>query len=135
MNNQQIIRYRENFINKIKRRIYKTPLRQNKELYKTLKQQYGEKRKIITFLVYVFVAIGIMFVMIWIGNNLTVLSDELVECVKLWYANLNYEVQEIINKIFVLLFLIGIMLRAIFIAPNNYASKGNIVEKLNMLLY
>lgn len=46
MNNQQIIRYRENFINKIKRRIYKTPLRQNKELYKTLKQQYGEKRKI-----------------------------------------------------------------------------------------
>lgn len=46
MNNQQMIRYRENFINKIKRRIYKTLLRQNKELYKTLKQQYGEKRKI-----------------------------------------------------------------------------------------
>ena len=46
MNNQQMIRYRENFINKIKRRIYKMSLRQNKELYKTLKEQYGEKRKI-----------------------------------------------------------------------------------------
>lgn len=35
-----------------------------------------------------------MFVMIWIGNNLTILVDELIECVKVWYANLNHGIQE-----------------------------------------
>lgn len=76
----------------------------------------------------------IMFVTIWLGNNLTILVDELIECVKVWYANLNYGIQEIINKIFVLLFLLGIMLWAIFMAPSNYGTKGNRVEKIKYVV-
>lgn len=74
------------------------------------KWKNGEKKRIIKFFFCVFVTVVIMFVMIWLGNNLTILVDELIECVKVWYANLNYGIQEIINKISILLFLIGIML-------------------------
>ncbi len=98
------------------------------------KWKNGEKRKIITFFLCVFAVIGIMFAMIWIGNNLTVLTDELIECAKLWYADLNYGVQEIINKIFALVFLIGVMLWMIFTAPKNYASKGSILEKIKYVV-
>ena len=75
-----------------------------------------------------------MFVTIWLGINLTILVDELIECVKVWYANLNYGIQEIINKIFVLLFLLGIMLWAIFRAPSNYDTKGNRGEKIKYVV-
>lgn len=98
------------------------------------KWKNGEKKKIITFFFYIFVAVVIMFAMIWLGNNLTILADELIECVKVWYANLNYGMQEIINKIFILLFLIGIMLWAIFMVPGNYATKGNRVEKIRYVV-
>lgn len=98
------------------------------------KWKNGEKKRVITFFLYIFTAVGIMFVIIWIGNNLTILSNQLIECVKLWYANLNYGIQKIINKIFVLLFLIGIMLWVIFMAPRNYASKGNRVEKIKYIV-
>jgi hypothetical protein len=98
------------------------------------KWKNGEKKRIIKFFLYVFVTVVIMLVMIWLGNNLTILMDELIECVKVWYANLNYEIQEIINKIFILLFLIGIMLWAILMAPGNYATKGNKVEKIKYVV-
>ena len=75
-----------------------------------------------------------MFVTIWLGNNLTIQVDELIECVKVWYVNLNYGIQEIINKIFVLLFLLGIMLWAIFMAPSNYDTKGNRIEKIKYVV-
>ena len=75
-----------------------------------------------------------MFVMIWLGNNLTILVDELIECVKVWYVNLNYGIQVIINKIFALLFLLGIMLWAIFMAPSKYATKGKRVEKIKYVV-
>lgn len=76
----------------------------------------AERKRIIKFFFCVFVTVVIMFVMIWLGNNLTILVDELIDCAKVWYANLNYGIQEIINKISVMLFLIGIMLWAIFMA-------------------
>ena len=98
------------------------------------KWKNGEKKRIIKFFLYVFVTVVIMFVMIWLGNNLTILVDELIECVKVWYANLNYGIQEIINKIFILLFLIGIMLWVILMAPGNYAAKGNKVEKIKYVV-
>ena len=98
------------------------------------KWKNGEKKRIIKFFLYVFVTVVIMFVMIWLGNNLTILVDELIECVKVWYANLNYGIQEIINKIFILLFLIGIMLWVILMAPGNYATKGNKVEKIKYVV-
>ena len=98
------------------------------------KWKNGEKKRIITFFFYIFAIVVIMFVMIWIGNNLTILADELIECVKTWYANLNYGIQEIINKIFILLFLIGMMLWAIFVAPGNYATKGNRIEKIKYVV-
>lgn len=98
------------------------------------KWKNGEKKRIIKFFFYIFVTVVIMFLMIWLGNNLTILVDELIECVKIWYANLNYGIQEIINKIFVLLFLIGIMLWAILMAPGNYATKGNKVEKIKYVV-
>ena len=75
-----------------------------------------------------------MFAMIWLGNNLTILADELIERVKLWYANVNYGIQEIINKISVLLFLIGGMLWALLMIPRNYATKENRVEKIEYVV-
>ncbi|OLA48415.1 MAG: hypothetical protein BHW39_01220 [Firmicutes bacterium CAG:552_39_19] len=98
------------------------------------KWKNGEKKRIIKFFLYIFVTIVFMFVMIWLGNNLTMLMEELIECVKVWYVNLNYEIQEIFNKIFVLLFLLGIMLWAIFMAPSKYAVKGNRVEKIKFVV-
>ena len=98
------------------------------------KWKNGEKKRIIKFFFYIFVTIVFMFVMIWLGNNLTILMDELIECVKVWYVNLNYGIQEIFNKIFVLLFLLGIMLWAIFMAPSKYAVKGNRVEKIKYVV-
>ena len=98
------------------------------------KWKNGEKKRIIKFFLYVFVTIVIMFVMIWLGNNLTILVDELIECVKVWYVNLNYGIQVIINKIFALLFLLGIMLWAIFMAPSKYATKGKRVEKIKYVV-
>ena len=98
------------------------------------KWKNGEKKRIIKFFFYIFVTIVLMFVMIWLGNNLTILMDELIECVKVWYVNLNYGIQEIFNKIFVLLFLLGIMLWAIFMAPSKYAVKGNRVEKIKYVV-
>ena len=47
---------------------------------------------------------------------------------------MNYGIQEIFNKIFVLLFLLGIMLWAIFMAPSKYAVKGNRVEKIKYVV-
>ena len=98
------------------------------------KWKNGEKKRIIKFFFYIFVTVVIMFVMIWLGNNLTILVDELIECVKVWYVNLNYGIQEVINKIFILLFLLGIMLWAIFMAPSKYATKGNKVEKIKYVV-
>ena len=98
------------------------------------KWKNGEKKRIIKFFFYIFVTVVIMFVTIWLGINLTILVDELIECVKVWYANLNYGIQEIINKIFVLLFLLGIMLWAIFRAPSNYDTKGNRGEKIKYVV-
>ena len=98
------------------------------------KWKNGEKKRIIKFLLYIFVAIVFMFVMIWLGNNLTILVDELIECVKVWYVNLNYGIQEIIYKIFVLLFLLGIMLWTIFLAPSKYAVKENRGEKIKYVI-
>lgn len=46
MNNEPMIKYRENLLDKIKRKINKTPLQQNKELYQFLKQKYGEDKSI-----------------------------------------------------------------------------------------
>lgn len=99
-----------------------------------VKWKNGEKKRVITFFFYIFAVVGIMFAMIWIGNNLKILTDELIECVKLWYTNLNYGIQKIINKIFFLLFLVGIMLLAIFMAPRNYASKKNGVERIKYIV-
>ncbi len=98
------------------------------------KWKNGEKKRIITFFFYIFVAVVIMFVILWLGNNLTILADELIECVKVWYVNLNYGIHEIINKIFIFLFLIGIMLWAIFMAPGNYSTRGNKIEKIKCVV-
>lgn len=98
------------------------------------KWKNGKKKRIITFIFYIFVVVVIMFAMIWIGNNLTILADELIERVKLWYANVNYGIQEIINKISVLLFLIGGMLWALLMIPRNYATKENRVEKIEYVV-
>lgn len=98
------------------------------------KWQNGEKKRIITFFVYVIVAIGMLFVVIWIGNNITILFDELVKCVRMWYSNLNYGIREIIDKTLALLFIMGIMLWVIFMAPKNYASKVNIIEKIKYIV-
>ena len=98
------------------------------------KWKNGEKKRIIKFFFYIFATVVIIFVMIWLENNLTILVDELIECVEVWYANLNYRIQEIINKTIVLLFLLSIMLWAIFMAPGNYATKGNRVEKIKYVV-
>ena len=47
---------------------------------------------------------------------------------------LNYGIQEIINKISVLLFLIGGMLWALLMIPRNYATKENRVEKIEYVV-
>lgn len=98
------------------------------------KWKNGEKRKIIKFLFYIFAMIGIMVLAIWLANNLTLLMDMLIECIKLWYSNLNYGIQEIVNDIFVLLFLIGIMLWLFFMAPRIYVSKKNKLEKIEYVV-
>lgn len=46
MDNKPMIKYRENLLDKVKRKINKTPLQQNKELYRFLKQEYGEDKSI-----------------------------------------------------------------------------------------
>lgn len=98
------------------------------------KWKNGEKRKIIKSLFYIFVIIGIMFLAMWIANNLTLLMDMLSECIKLWYSNLDCGIQEIVNDIFVLLFLIGIMLWLLFMAPRIYASKKNRLERIKYIV-
>ena len=108
-------------------------LKESKKLI-IFKWKNGEKKRMIKIFFYIFVTVVIMFVMIWLGNNLAILVDELIECVKVWYANLNYGMQEIINKIFILLFLIGIMLWVILMAPGNYATKGKQVEKIKYVI-
>ena len=98
------------------------------------KWKNGEKRKIITSLFYIFAMVGIMVLAIWLANNLTLLMDMLIECIKLWYSNLNCGTQEIINDIFALLFLIGVMLWLLFMAPRIYVSKKNRVEKIEYIV-
>lgn len=98
------------------------------------KWKNGKKKRVITFFIYILAVVGIMFVTIWIGNNLEILRNELVEYVELWYANLNYEVQKIIDKTFAVLFMISMMLGAIFMAPGKYASMQNRVEKLKYIV-
>ena len=94
----------------------------------------GEKKKIISKFFYIFVMIVIIFVTIWLGHDLSALGDELIECVKLWFANLSYGTQKIINKIFVSLFLIGMMLWAVFMAPRNYSTKREWIEKIKYIV-
>ena len=98
------------------------------------KWKNGEKRKIITSLFYIFAMVGIMVLAIWLANNLTLLMDMLIECIKLWYSNFNCGTQEIINDIFALLFLIGVMLWLLFMAPRIYVSKKNRVEKIEYIV-
>lgn len=98
------------------------------------KWKNGEKRKIIKSLFYIFAMIGIMVLAIWLANNVTLLMDMLIECIKLWYSNLNCGIQEIVNDIFVLLFLIGIMLWLFFLAPRIYVSKKNRLEKIEYIV-
>lgn len=94
----------------------------------------GEKKKIISKFFYIFVMVVIIFVTIWSGHDLSALGDELIECVELWFANLSYGTQKIISKIFVSLFLIGMMLWAVFMAPRNYSTKREWIEKIKYIV-
>lgn len=82
-----------------------------KEIIKLIifKWKNGEKKRIIKFFFYIFVAIVFMFVMIWVGNNLTILVDELIECVKVWYVNLNYGYRKLLIKYVVEIVIFEIM--------------------------
>ena len=92
------------------------------------------KKKIISKFFYIFVMVVIIFVTIWSGHDLSALGDELIECVELWFANLSYGTQKIISKIFVSLFLIGMMLWAVFMAPRNYSTKREWIEKIKYIV-
>lgn len=98
------------------------------------KWKNGEKKGIINFFFYIFVTVVIMFIMIWLGKNISIWGDDLIERIKVWYSDFDYEIQEIINKIFICAFLIGIMLWTIFMTPRNYAIKEKRGEKIKYVV-
>lgn len=98
------------------------------------KWKNGEKREIIKLIFIITVAIVIMFLMLWLGNNIMMLSDKLIEWVGLWYNNLDNGVRNTIEKIFVLFFLIGMMIYVLFKAPSFYVSKVKRLEKIKYII-
>lgn len=100
-----------------------------------IKWKNGEKKKIVKFFFCIFMIVAVWFVIIWLENNLTILMGGVIQSVKAWYANLNYEMQEGINNILEFLFIFGIMMWVIFTAPGNYATKGNRVEKVKYVVW
>lgn len=99
-----------------------------------IKWKNGEKKKIVKFFFCIFMIVAVWFVIIWLENNLTILMGEVIQSVKAWYANLNYEMQEGINDILVFLFIFAIMVWGVFTVPSNYATKENRVEKVKYVV-
>lgn len=100
-----------------------------------IKWQNGEKKKIVKFFFCIFMIVVVWFVIIWLENNLTILMGGVIQSVKAWYANLNYEMQEGINNILGFLFIFGIMMWGVFTAPSNYTSKENWIEKVKYVVW